>query len=152
MASTVDVVRAVKYVSTDGNSHNPMWPQDEVLAYMQGSGALDSDHFEPYPDDSSGNRRIKVAAGKVVKVLALKKWVDFTSSTYTTLSFPIDRAAGALREYILDALRSWQGIQQEGKGQDKLTTALQREVNQNARETRLVPRNPMFEDVGRVLD
>lgn len=151
-ASTVDVVRAIRKLDASSNDGGPIYNQDEVLAAVQGRTVL-TDRFENLADDSSANRRIRVqlpaTAGTVTyKVLALKRFVPMTSSTYTTLSFPVDRAEGALIEALADKLREYLGRPKLGNAQTALNIALDRENSLSQREIRMVPRSPMFGDVG----
>jgi len=159
MPVTVDVVRAVRLAGDDGYR---LYPQDEILAAANGSD-IEGERFQ-YVTDFEGCRRIMLgaeAAGKTYSVLALSRWVDATveedydpdepadtPTDYRVMTFAIDRAEPALREFVKDALRAWAGDAPQGAGSDLLALAKNRETKQQDREIRVNPRCPMFEEVG----
>lgn len=163
-AATVDVVRAIKAVTTGNDDADVrIWNQDELLAAAQGV-SVSSERFLHLKDDAAGCRRIKVAVDASVsayKCLALARYVeatveadydeadpDATPTDYRVQTFLLDRAEPALRAYVKDALRKFEGIPQEKTGERLLALAVNREQLDSDRERRVEPRAPMFEDVG----
>ena len=160
LPTTVDVVRAIRTVPASSDSSIPIFNQDEIDAALRGQ-SVDTERFQYLADASTGARRIKIsgtsAAGDF-KVLALKKFVTYQSTAvggsgydatrdYNLVSFVIDRAEPALRAFVEDALRLYQGMPLANGGPTLLNIALNREQKQQQRERRVSPRYPMFDDV-----
>ncbi len=162
-ASTVDTVRAIKGNDANSDSSTRIWNQDDLLAASRGV-IVDTERFLHLADDSSGNRRIRISTENTqatYTALALKRWVDAvvdpnydpldpsaTPTDYRVETFIVDTAEPALRAYIKDTLRRWQGMATEKNGDKLLNIALKREVQDADRERRINPRQPMFGDVG----
>lgn len=159
--ATVDIIRAIRATSSaDFTSGSSIFNEDEVLTAIQGNQVA-SDTFQNLADTSAGLRRILVNpsnSSDVYRVLAIRKWVpaivdanyDSTNPTatptdYRVMYFPLERATGAIMEFIKDALRDFAGVERAGRGPDALRIALQRERIQAQREIRVVPRRSMFE-------
>jgi len=163
-AATVDVVRAVRAIqsgSTD-DSGTRIWNQDELVAAARGE-AVESDRFITLAQ-SGGCRRIQLAdpdSDATYKVLALKRWVPAvvddaysagdptaTPTDYRVLEYVPDRAEPAVREYVEDALREWDGQKARNQGDALLRQAWKRENEQGDRERRAEPRYPAFDEAG----
>jgi len=163
-ASTVDVIRAIRPVTNDQDGAAPIWAQDEMLAAARGE-SVSSERFIPMPDDTAGCRRVKLGSvsetNTVYKALALLRWVDATvESTYDStnpsatptdyryMTFLIDRAEPALREFAITALKKWKAGKSDDDGAELLRIAKKREDEQGDREHRINPRNPAFSELG----
>lgn len=163
--SDVESVMAVKLITTGTTNTTHIWAQDEYIAAVNGV-TVASDRFIHLAPDSSGNRRIRIyppddGTTATYKALALKKYtratvestydVDNPSATptdYRVLIFPIDRALPALKSAVRDALRRTRAIPLEKNFTTLMKMALQRETYDNARELRVNPKSPMFDEVG----
>ncbi len=150
-AENVDVIRAVRTIdSTNTNSGNPIFNEDEVLAASQGAG-ISSNAFQHLSDDDNGCRRIKVSTEDTpatYAVLALKRLTKYTTSNYTTATFPIDRAVGVLQKKVINALRGWQGLTPVHDARGSLLVAVNREKGLTQTQERFVPQTPMFGESG----
>jgi len=162
MPITIGVVRAVRQMTPVGDGVR-IWAQDELLAAAQGESVA-SDRFF-HVADAAGCKRIRVdaaeAAGKSYRVLALLRWVDVTiESTYSALAptatptdyrvatFPLEFAEPALREAVMDGLRSFDGEAERGEWQALVRQGHKVENQDADRELRVNPRSPMFEEIG----
>lgn len=154
-AANVDIIRAIRF----GDSGGGIFNEDEILAARYGE-TVSSDSWQTMADDATGVRRIRISTDKVgltCTVLASKRFVEAivdplynvltpaaTPTDYRVVSFEIDRAESALREFISDALRSYVGIAPVGKGSGSLQVAINREEGQQNKERRIIPKVPMF--------
>ena len=151
-ASTVDAIRAVRPTPTNADAIiSPVYNEDEILAIVQGK-SINPGRFQNMADDSSGNRRIRVVVADsdsgTWTVLALLRFVEPTLLNYDTLDFPIDRARGALLEFVKDGFREFLGRSVVGKGGRLLSTALDRETRQQDKENKVQPRHPSNRESG----
>lgn len=153
-AANVDVIRAIRVVDSSGQDQGPIFNRDEILANISGlSDIKDQIAWENLPDDSSGNRQIKVedSTTKTYKVLALTRFVDFTSSDADLLKqFPIRHAERALKEFVCDGLREYIGLPKQRNGPVALKIALDRATSIEQRETRTTPRASWFSEIGEI--
>lgn len=164
-ASNVDVIRAVRAVDSSAadNEGVRVFNEDERLASSYGV-EIGSAVFHRLADSTTGCRRIKINEDdgtSTFRVLALKRWTDATvedaydeaaptatPSDYRVLTFILDRAEPALRAYVKDALREWEGRPQTGTGDKLLALAVRRDVQAEDRERRAIPRYTNFDEVG----
>ncbi|NCC50221.1 MAG: hypothetical protein EOM20_03300 [Spartobacteria bacterium] len=154
LPSDVDVVRAVR-TADPGNAADPgtvLLNQDSVVAALKGNTDCTA-HFEHLSDATDGSRRIKVDADldTVLYVLALKRFVRYSLTNYTTAKYPIDRAEEALRQYVIDDLRKWAGLPTFGDGNAAMAAAINREKNHSQKQMQIVPVNGMFSDADYML-
>lgn len=167
--SDVESVRALRAISTDAvtgiERTQAIWNEVDVLAAYSG-GSVSSDRFQHLAATSAGLRRIRVAiptdgSTPTYKALGLKKYTKATiegaydsedptatPTDYRVMTFVLDRAEGALRAKVKDALRMAQGMQTVGNGDALLQLALRREMIDSDREQRVNVRTPMFDEVG----
>lgn len=165
-AANVDIIRAIRTVNTSQNSATPVFNEDEIVAARIGS-VSPSDTYQHLADSSDGYRRIKIDteiatdASSTIKVLALKRWVDLTvddsysssnpSATpydYRVAVFPLDKAVPALKEFVIDGLKVWDGQAASGGGSAALKIAVDRETQFQEREKRIIPATEYFSEVG----
>ncbi len=165
-AANVDIIRAIRTVNTSQNSATPVFNEDEVVAARIGS-VSPSDTYQHLSDSSDGYRRIKIDttiatdASQTIKVLALKRWVDFTVDAaysasaptatpydYRVATFPLDKAVPALKEFVIDGLKVWDGQAPGGGGSSALKIAIDREIQLQERERRIIPSTEYFSEVG----
>jgi hypothetical protein len=164
--SDVESVRAIKAIgSTDATSETyRVWNQNDLLAAARGE-TVSSDRFIHLAADSSGNRRIQVTEPEdstpTYHALALKKYTKAiiddsyddsnptnTPTDYRVMTFALDRAEGALRAFIKDTLRRFQGITPEKNAGNLLAMAINRETQDSDKENRAEPQAPMYDEVG----
>lgn len=157
--ATVGVIRAVRATSIAAGSDSVLsvFNQDEVAAAQQGE-EVGSGRWVALADDSDGCRRVKVDTTNDTgwKVLALKRWVKFqmadsdTSETYyTTARIPITELEPALLDSLTDALRARStGAVPSGNAGSAVANAIRQEMEVEQREKKVIPRNPLFGDVG----
>lgn len=157
--STVDVVRAIRPISSSSIDASSLFAEDEIQAAIRGEG-IGSERFQYLSDDSSGNRRIKIAtadSSSEYYYLALKRFVEYSALSdtdddydadidYALVGFYIDRAVPALRSFVEDKLRMTLNQKPEGRGAGLLQIAINRETQQQQRGHTISPRYPMFSD------
>jgi len=160
---TVDIIRAIRFLDdneTDFNEvGNGIFNEDEILAARYGK-SINNKTWQALPDSTDGYRRIKVPLDNitsVIRVLASKRFIEVviddaydstnptaTPTDYRVASFEIDRAETAVREFMIDSLRMYLGIDGSNKASTNLQVAIDRETGQQNKEVRVLPRNPMF--------
>lgn len=161
--SDVDMVRAVRSVSTTGDSTPMIWNEDDVRAAMNG-GEIGSDKFQKLVDDSDGYRRIKVSVDDAVsayKVLAFRRFVQAevnesyssgdpsaTPYDYRVLTWKIDRAEAPLIDYIADGLRSYMSKEKKGTYVHGLNGTIKDIRDQEATEKLMTPAEGKFGEMG----
>jgi len=162
--SVVDTVRAVRSVdATDtDNDDTIVYPQSDINAAINGV-EVSSGRFDPYPDDSSGHRRIIVSKADAIakyKILAQIRFVPAvidaaydplapttTPTDYRVLSWPIDHADSAIIAYIADELRVWDGQTAKGDWTGLFKVAKDKIERQQARGNEAYPADPMYGDM-----
>ena len=162
-AANVDIIRAIRYLdagTTDFTEEGTgTFNEDEILSARYGL-SVGEDKWQTLADSTAGYRRIKVPTDNitsVIRVLAAKRFTPAvisaaydpanptaTPTDYRVLSFEIDRAEPALREYMVDALRTYLGMGAVGKASTNLQVAINRETGQQNKEVRIEPKSPMF--------
>lgn len=150
-ASTVDIVRGLRRYTADQYPDGyPIYAQDELINAMN-SNILSSDFYELLADSDDGCRRVRVNvndAAQVYTAIVVKRFVPFTLANWLTVTFPIDRATTALVGFVADDIRAWQNLPKKDLGAAALAIALDRDIRQQNRDTRAVPRYPYFREAG----
>lgn len=158
-AATVGEIRAIRSKSSSTQTSEPLYAQDDVLNALNGA-SVQSSGFTYLADSTAGYRRIKVPSQSALgdyRVLALKRCPTYSSLAvgdtgydatvdYSLVGFVIDRAESALRAYLEDSLRAYNGFQMMGQGVQLLQMAKDRETKTQQREARVNPRSPMFSE------
>lgn len=159
----VDLVRAVR-PSVDGATGVALWPQDDIDAAFRTGADVDSQRFIYMADGADGVKRIKVNDEDdttVYSILATARFVratiesayssgspSATPTDYRVLTWPLHHALPALIARLSDELRVWDGQRPTGDWTAMLQTAVNKTTRQEARETVVMPADPMFGEGG----
>lgn len=157
----VESVRAV-YTGTTDTTKEAVSNFESTLKAGGAAPALTNATFEYLADNDSGQRRIKVSnADTTYTVLALKRFVeatiedgydsespDDTPTDYRVAKWTLDRAKPAIVAYVSDQIRQMQGKPVGDQGGSALASAIEREESFQAKDHRVVPSHPGYDEIG----
>lgn len=159
----VDIVRGVRPV-VNGQPDIALWPQDDIDAAFRTGADVDSQRFIYMTDGADGVKRIKVNTGDnttTYSILATTRFVRATVESaynpsdpyatptdYRVLLWRMHHALPALISRLCDELRVWGGQAAKGDWTAMLQTAVNKTTRQEARESVIMPADPIFGDGG----
>lgn len=159
----VDLIRAVRPVE-DGATGVALWPQDDIDAAFRTGADVDSRRFIYMADGADGVKRIKLNSeddATTYSILATSRFVratiesaysagspSATPTDYRVLTWPLHHALPALVSRLCDELRVWDGQAAKGDWTAMLQTAVNKTTRQEARESVIMPADPIFGDGG----
>ena len=155
----VDIVRAIKPLTSAGEDTEALWPQSDIEAAIRGV-PVESDRFVFLTDGTDGVKRIKVDPDSTTTtygILAAKRFVpaivdasysagspSATPTDYRVLTWPIHRAENALVAYLADELRMWDGQAAVGDGGTYMQRAIDTITRQESHAQVHSPAHPLF--------